>query len=99
MPISRRTKNKGKQPNRSVSAPAYERITALLRLTRQRAGMSQVELAARLDRSQIYVSRCELGERRMDLLEWLEFMRGCRADPHVFISRMTRWVKLPPRHP
>lgn len=59
------------------------------------AGLSQEDLAARLGRSQIYVSRCELGERRVDLIEWLEFMRGCRTDPHAFINQIAKLIDLP----
>lgn len=95
MPTPRRPRKKGKPPNKSLYTPAYDRILKLLRQTRQEAGLSQEELAERLGRRQIYVSRCELGERRVDLLEWLEFMLGCRADPHAFLERVAELVELP----
>lgn len=95
MPTPRRPKRKSKPPNKSLYTPAYDRILKLLRQTRQEAGLSQEELAARLGRKQVYVSRCELGERRVDLLEWLEFMLACRADLHPFLERVAELVELP----
>ena len=45
------------------------------------AGLSQVELAARLHRPQSYVSKYESGERRLDLVEFIEVAEaiGCEA--------------------
>lgn len=42
---------------------------ALLHQARKDAGVSQVELAKRLKQTQTYVSKCERGERRLDLVE------------------------------
>lgn len=46
-----------------------------LREARRGAGLSQMESAARLGKSQSYVSRCEAGLRRMDVFELAEFAR------------------------
>ncbi len=86
MPKPFRPNKKGKQPSKSLHTPAYERIRTLMRETRYAADLSQEELAARLGREQIYVSRCESGLRRVDLLEWLEIMVACKADPCEFIE-------------
>lgn len=52
--------------------------------------MSQTELAARLRRPQNYVSKCELGERRVDLLEWQEFLDACESRPVAYLRRMRK---------
>lgn len=44
-----------------------------LREARQEAGLTQVEAAARLGVPQTFISRVELGERRIDPLELEEF--------------------------
>ena len=44
-----------------------------LRTARLKAGLSQKQAAERLRRSQSFVSRSESGERRVDLVEALEF--------------------------
>ena len=71
---------------KSIYSPDYERIVALLREVRERAGLSQAELAARLQRPRTFVTKIELGERRIDLLEWLDFCRACDTTPAEFLS-------------
>ncbi len=48
-------------------------MLALLRATRERAGLTQYALAQRLGRSQSYVGKCEMGERRLDLVQLRDF--------------------------
>jgi transcriptional regulator with XRE-family HTH domain len=43
-----------------------------LRQAREEAGMSQVDVAAALKTSQVFVSRVETGERRIDPVELQE---------------------------
>lgn len=52
-----------------------------LRRAREKAGLSQSEVARRLARPQSFVSKCESGERRVDLVEMRAFARiyGIRA--------------------
>ncbi len=72
----------------SVHRPRYRAIVALLKQVRKDAGLSQEQLAAKLKRSRTYVTKCELGERRLDLLEWLEYCRACGAEPTDFLARL-----------
>ena len=44
----------------------------MLAEARQAAGLSQVDLARRLGRPQSYVSKFESGERRLDVVEFIE---------------------------
>jgi transcriptional regulator with XRE-family HTH domain len=46
-----------------------QRLQALLRQIRVEAGLTQINLAERLEQSQSFVSKYESGERRLDLLE------------------------------
>ncbi|WP_211216137.1 helix-turn-helix domain-containing protein [Brevundimonas naejangsanensis] len=48
----------------------YRTLIESLTLIRQGLGMTQAELAARLERPQSYVSKIERFERRMDVGEW-----------------------------
>ena len=48
-------------------------MLALLRAARERAGLTQYALAERLGRSQSYVGKCEMGERRLDLVQLRDF--------------------------
>ena len=51
-----------------------ERIIAALVLARKEAGVSQVEIAAAIGLNQPDVSKIESGERRLDVIEFLQFV-------------------------
>jgi len=57
----------------STHHPHYQLLTKLLREVREQRGLSQVELAERLGNTQTFVSKVERGERRLDVVELIEF--------------------------
>jgi transcriptional regulator with XRE-family HTH domain len=62
--------------------PEHHKIVgAALAAARQRANMTQVELARRLGKPQSVVSRYENGRRRVDLIEFLLIVCALGADP------------------
>jgi transcriptional regulator with XRE-family HTH domain len=61
-------------------SPAYDKLRSLLVKARESAGLRQEDVAGRLKRPQSYVSKIELGERRLDVIEYLEFTRAIKAD-------------------
>ena len=71
---------------REFHTPAYRQFAAALRAMRKAAGLTQVELAARLKQPQAFVSKIEVAERRVDVLEWLAFCRACRTSPAKFLA-------------
>ena len=77
---------------KSLHTPGYDLILTLLRETRVAAGVTQTERARRLRLPQNYVSKCELGERRIDVLEWLEFLAACESRPTAFLRRMRKSI-------
>lgn len=58
---------------RNVHSPRYQRFLQKLREARQQAGLTQVQVAKALGKPQTFVSKCELGERRLDLVEVEDF--------------------------
>ena len=60
-------------PKKSVHKAEYRRFLKRLRQARIDAGLSQTAVAKKLKRQQTYVSKAELGERRLDVLEVQEF--------------------------
>lgn len=61
---------------KSLASREYRILIRLLRTTRKSVGVTQVELAKRLDEVQSFVSGCERGQRRLDMVEaW----RWCEA--------------------
>ncbi|MDF1814840.1 MAG: helix-turn-helix transcriptional regulator [Verrucomicrobiales bacterium] len=70
------------------SSPRYERFRSLLRQIRVDAGMTQVELAEKLGKLQSYVSKAELGERRLDFLEALDYCEACGVTVEELIAEL-----------
>jgi transcriptional regulator with XRE-family HTH domain len=54
---------------KSIGTAEQKQLLKLLRRIRLDAGLRQVDLAERLGQPQSFVSKYELGERRLDLLE------------------------------
>jgi transcriptional regulator with XRE-family HTH domain len=54
---------------KSIYSAEYQRLCAVLRELRQEAGLTQVQVATRLDMPQSFVSKYESGERRLDVVE------------------------------
>jgi transcriptional regulator with XRE-family HTH domain len=48
---------------------AYKSFLARLVQARKQAGLTQVEVATRLGKAHSFISKCELGERRVDFIE------------------------------
>jgi len=78
---------------RSVFSAGYQRFRKLLVQERKRAGLTQAALATRLDRPQSFVSKYELGERRIDVIELLEIAKALEIEPERFILRLRRSLK------
>lgn len=57
---------------KSLHSEAYQRFLVRLRSAREQARLTQIEVAQRLGRPQSYVSKCESGERRIDVIELKE---------------------------
>jgi transcriptional regulator with XRE-family HTH domain len=52
--------------------------------------MSQLDLADRLGETQSFVSKCERGERRLDVLELRTFCRALELSTEAFLRRLER---------
>jgi ribosome-binding protein aMBF1 (putative translation factor) len=59
----------------SLHSRRYRDFLARLRKAREDSGLTQVEAAAKLKKPQSFISRCETGERRVDVLEFEDFVR------------------------
>ena len=57
---------------------------------RKIAKLTQTELSAKLERPQSYVSKYERGERRLDLIEFLEVAEALQINPTIFIEKLLR---------
>jgi transcriptional regulator with XRE-family HTH domain len=74
----------------SIHSDEYRTLLELLRAARHRSGLSQAELATRLNRPQSWVSKVEMGERRLDLEELRQI---CGALDEDVVRLVRRWLK------
>ena len=75
---------------KSVFTAVYEILRSLLRELREAANVTQIDLAARLDETQSYISKCERGERRLDLIQLQAF---CAALKHPLMDFVAEYVR------
>ncbi len=64
----------------------YRALIAELIAARKERGWSQDSLATKLGRHQQFVSRYELGERRLDAVEFVDVARALDLDPSAIIA-------------
>lgn len=62
----------------------YEQFRQRLVAARHAVGLTQRDVAARLGRSQAYVGKSETGERRVDIVELIQFARVYRKPLKYF---------------
>lgn len=70
---------------RSVFLASYRELTKCLVQARTEAGLTQWDLANALERPQSFVSKVENGERRVDLIEFLQITTALNAEPEPII--------------
>ena len=65
----------------SIFTEQYGKFREILIQYRQSRGITQTQLAESLDRPQSFVSKYENGERRIDIVEFLEISSALQVDP------------------
>jgi transcriptional regulator with XRE-family HTH domain len=66
--------------------PEYQSMVSRLIQERSRACLTQRALAARLSKPHSYVSKIESGERRIDLMELIRYLKAMDADVLSFVA-------------
>ena len=72
---------------KTIHSTDYKRFLRLLRQEREAAGLTQAELARRLGETQSFVSKCERGERRIDVVEARAFCQAMSVEFRRFIAK------------
>lgn len=71
----------------STRSELYKALLAALIQTRKDAGVTQVQLAERIGQRQTFVSKYELGERRLDVAEYIAIARAIGAEPAELMQK------------
>lgn len=75
---------------KSVHTKEYKSLRVELRAVREKAGLSQRDLAAKLGVPHSWIAKVEAGERRIDVVELAWFISACGADAAVTTSDLIR---------
>jgi len=79
---------------KSIHSPEYQQVLALLVAMRQKAGLTQRDLAKQLGREHSFVWRIETGERRLDLIEFYWICQALGQDaPHLYAELIKKIEK------
>ena len=65
-------------------------IQDALKRVRESAGLTQRELCRILGREHTFISKCELGERRIDLAEFFWICKACNVPVEKEVLRLIR---------
>lgn len=73
---------------KSLHTPEYEYFRALLVAAREKTGFTQAEVSAKLGRPQSFVAKYEGGERRLDVIEFVQVCIALGVDPRSILSKL-----------
>lgn len=75
---------------RSVFSTEYQVFLRHLRDARRQAGLTQVEVGKRLGVAQAIISKCERGERRLDVIELRAYCRALGVSHLDFLAELEK---------
>ena len=83
---------------KSLRSPEHRTLCEMLLKSRRKAGLKQTDVAKRLGKPQSYVAKYEGGERRLDVVEFLQVSRAIGFDPSPFLKILQKSRELPTTH-
>ena len=75
---------------REIGTQRHEMLRKLIKMRRQLAELSQVEVAQRIGRGQTFVSAVERGQHRISVIEFLDLAKAIGFDPASEIRRLAK---------
>jgi transcriptional regulator with XRE-family HTH domain len=75
---------------KTIHTERHKKFCQLLKARRKAAGLTQTAVAERLGKPSSYVAKYELGDRRLDVLEFLDVAAAIGFDPRAFIRTLER---------
>ena len=72
--------NRGHGMSKHLRSARHKALIAALKAARESAGITQRELARRLDRAHSFVGKIESGERQLNVLEFCEYAETLDAN-------------------
>lgn len=82
--------NRGHRMGKHLRTARHRALIAALKAARETAGITQRELARRLDRAHSFVGKIESGERQLNLLEFCEYADALGTDAMILIREVLK---------
>ncbi|MCG4258294.1 helix-turn-helix domain-containing protein [Acetobacter senegalensis] len=79
---------------KSLRSPRQHRLMELLIAARRGKGLTQATLAERLGKPQSYVAKYETGERRIDVIEFLDITDAIGINGNVILAALDDASKM-----
>ena len=73
---------------KAQQAAHYRRLPGFLRTLREKAELTQRALGKRLKKPQSWVYNCETANRRVDVTEFVAWVRACGLKPETALGRL-----------
>lgn len=74
--------------SKTLRSPRQRQFLALLVQARQERGLTQAQVAAKLRKPQSFIAKVEGGERRLDVIEFIDLASALRVRPAELIERL-----------
>ena len=78
---------------KSLRSRDYLKFLKLLKAARREAGLTQTHLAKRMAVTQSFVSKCERGQRRLDVVELRAWCKALGTSFPAFVAHLDRVAK------
>jgi transcriptional regulator with XRE-family HTH domain len=78
----------GHPMSKTLRSARHDALIAFIVERRKRAGLTQADVAKRLQQYQSYVARVESGQRRIDVIEFIDLSEAIGFDPADIIRRI-----------
>ena len=82
---------------RTLQSPKHRALKGLLIDARKAADLTQTEVARRVGRYQSYIAAIEIGQRRVDVVEFLGLCEAIGCDPREIIDALSPTRRRPAR--
>lgn len=75
---------------RTLENPRYKKLISELNFVREKHGLTQQDVADRMEKPQSFVAKTEGFERRLDMIEFVEFCEAIGVSPSSILNKIAR---------
>lgn len=89
--ISRPVSSRARLSSKTLRSREHRSLCAVLVASRREAGLTQAQLAERLGKPPSFVAKIEIGDRRLDVVEFTAVAKALKLGPRKMYDRFLNW--------